>query len=66
LRYDLRRGVYKEENWGNQAVDGWHFSWAPRGRLRRDDAIIEWVSYITTDGQSASLSWCQAPIWGLW
>jgi hypothetical protein len=23
-----------------------------------------WV-YITTDGQSASLSWCQAPIWGL-
>jgi hypothetical protein len=22
-------------------------------------------SYITTDGQSASLSWCQAPIWGL-
>jgi hypothetical protein len=21
-------------------------------------------SYITTDGQSASLSWCQAPIWG--
>jgi hypothetical protein len=22
-------------------------------------------SYITTDGQSVSLSWCQAPIWGL-
>jgi hypothetical protein len=22
-------------------------------------------SYVTTDGQSASLSWCQAPIWGL-
>jgi hypothetical protein len=22
-------------------------------------------NYITTDGQSASLSWCQAPIWGL-
>jgi hypothetical protein len=22
-------------------------------------------SYITTDGQSASLSWYQAPIWGL-
>jgi hypothetical protein len=22
-------------------------------------------SYITTDGQSASLSWCQAPIWDL-
>jgi hypothetical protein len=22
-------------------------------------------SYIMTDGQSASLSWCQAPIWGL-
>jgi hypothetical protein len=23
-------------------------------------------SYVTTDAQSASLSWCQAPIWGLW
>jgi hypothetical protein len=22
--------------------------------------------YITTDGQSASLSWCQAPMWGPW
>jgi hypothetical protein len=22
-------------------------------------------SYVTTDGQSANLSWCQAPIWGL-
>jgi hypothetical protein len=22
-------------------------------------------SYVTTDGQSARLSWCQAPIWGL-
>jgi hypothetical protein len=22
------------------------------------------ASYVTTDGQSASLSWCQAPIWG--
>jgi hypothetical protein len=22
-------------------------------------------SYVTTDGQSASLCWCQAPIWGL-
>jgi hypothetical protein len=26
----------------------------------------ESLSYITTDGQSASLSWFQAPIWGLW
>jgi hypothetical protein len=24
----------------------------------------EWMSYITTDGQSASLSWNKAPIWG--
>jgi hypothetical protein len=23
------------------------------------------LSYITTDGQSANLSWYQAPIWGL-
>jgi hypothetical protein len=28
--------------------------------------VSEWVGYITTDGQSASLSWCRAPIWGLW
>jgi hypothetical protein len=32
--------------------------------------VSEWVtvlvSYITTDGQSASVSWCQVPIWGLW
>jgi hypothetical protein len=21
-------------------------------------------SYVTTDGQSVSLSWCQAPVWG--
>jgi hypothetical protein len=32
--------------------------------------VCVWVclslSYITTDGQSASLSWYQAPIWGFW
>jgi hypothetical protein len=28
--------------------------------------VIAELSYITTDGQSASLSWYQAPIWGLW
>jgi hypothetical protein len=28
--------------------------------------MIPWVeSYVTTDGQSASLSWSKAPIWGL-
>jgi hypothetical protein len=28
--------------------------------------LLSWVeSYVTTDSQSASLSWCQAPIWGL-
>jgi hypothetical protein len=25
--------------------------------------IVKSQSYITSDGQSASLSWCQAPIW---
>jgi hypothetical protein len=25
---------------------------------------VQSQNYITTDGQSASLSWCQAPIWG--
>jgi hypothetical protein len=24
------------------------------------------VNYVTTDGQSTSLPWCQAPIWGPW
>jgi tryptophan-rich sensory protein len=28
-------------------------------------ASRERESYITTNGQMASLSWCQAPIWGL-
>jgi hypothetical protein len=26
---------------------------------------IQSQNYVTTDGQSASQSWCQAPIWGL-
>jgi hypothetical protein len=29
------------------------------------DSWTESASYITTDGQSASLSWIKAPIWGL-
>jgi hypothetical protein len=33
-----------------------------RPRLHTDSQS---QSYVTTDGQSASLSWCQAPIWGL-
>jgi hypothetical protein len=27
-------------------------------------AEIQNQNYVTTDGQPASLSWCQAPIWG--
>jgi hypothetical protein len=27
--------------------------------------LLKNQSYVTTDGQSASLSWCQAPIWDL-
>jgi hypothetical protein len=30
------------------------------------DSWTESESYITTDGQSTSLSWNKAPIWGLW
>jgi hypothetical protein len=26
--------------------------------------VLESESHVMTDGQSASLSWCQAPIWG--
>jgi hypothetical protein len=38
--------------------------------LLRPIIIWNWInfkvqSYVTTDGQSASLSYCQAPIWGL-
>jgi hypothetical protein len=32
-------------------------------RLKRTKSESE--SYVTTDGQSASLSWYKAPIWGL-
>jgi hypothetical protein len=36
--------------------------------LRLDDwsLLSESESYVTTDSQSASLSWNKAPIWGLW
>jgi hypothetical protein len=33
-----------------------HFPWGVLSQSKGQ-------SYITTDGQSASLSWCQAPIW---
>jgi hypothetical protein len=29
------------------------------------NSVAQSQNYVTTDGQSASLSWCQAPIWGL-
>jgi hypothetical protein len=34
--------------------------------LTWSDSESESESYITTDGQSASLSWNKAPVWGLW
>jgi hypothetical protein len=40
--------------------------WPPRSRSILVLLILIWVeSYVTTDGQSASLSWNKAPIWGL-
>jgi hypothetical protein len=33
---------------------------------RQSQSYFESVSYVTTDGQSASLSWNAAPIWALW
>jgi hypothetical protein len=33
--------------------------------LRRYYCQLQSWSYVTTDGQSAGLSWCQEPIWGL-
>jgi hypothetical protein len=36
-------------------------------RPRLHTGLLElFLSYITIDGQSASLYWCEAPIWGLW
>jgi hypothetical protein len=35
-------------------------------RLLNRWSLSQSRSYGTTDGQSASLSWCQAPIWGTW
>jgi hypothetical protein len=38
---------------------------APHSFIVLSDALqSQSLSYVTTDGQSASLSWCQAPIWG--
>jgi hypothetical protein len=34
-------------------------------RPRLHMGLTEFESYVTTDGQSASLSWIKAPIWGL-
>jgi hypothetical protein len=34
-------------------------------RLTNCDTVARIESYVTTDGQSASLSWNKAPIWGL-
>jgi hypothetical protein len=36
-----------------------------RTRLHKGLPILQSESYVTTDGQSASLSWKKAPIWGL-
>jgi hypothetical protein len=43
------------------------FSWAPWRELISitGQPLSESESYVTTDGQSASLSWYKAPIWGL-
>jgi hypothetical protein len=30
-----------------------------------DESSVQSQTYVTTSGQSASLSWCRAPIWGL-
>jgi hypothetical protein len=36
--------------------------WSPETQL----TLLSWAElYVTTDGQSASLSWYKAPIWGL-
>jgi hypothetical protein len=35
-----------------------------RGHGTNNRGISQSQRYVTTDGQSASLSWCQAPIWG--
>jgi hypothetical protein len=41
---------------------GWH----RKLRVQQFFVLCKSRSYVTTDGQSASLSWCQAPIWGSW
>jgi hypothetical protein len=50
----------------------WKLSWtlslhcnALRSALVSQSRLSQSQSYVTTDGQSASLSWCQAPIWDL-
>jgi hypothetical protein len=42
----------------------WYLLLSAAGLLMRG-ALIESESYVTTDGQSASLPWNKAPIWGL-
>jgi hypothetical protein len=40
--------------------------WDPRSYFTGTGVESEFESYVTTDSQSASLSWNEAPIWGLW
>jgi hypothetical protein len=42
-----------------------HVSVAQTSMQLSENICRERESYIATDGQSASLSWCQTPIWGL-
>jgi hypothetical protein len=44
----------------------WRYSTPPPHGKVWWSAESECESYITIDGQSASLSWNKAPIWGLW
>jgi hypothetical protein len=56
-------------NWALLQLTRGHFTSTSLSSLHR--LTINWLSqnqnqnYVTTDGQSASLSWCQAPIWDL-
>jgi hypothetical protein len=46
---------HAEAAWGSGVISA--FAWKQEKRSQSQ-------SYVTTDGQLASLSWCQAPIWG--
>jgi hypothetical protein len=69
-RTKVRKGIFESKPEGKSKMespewDGWNLQKIIWWELKKEKWKEERKSYITTDGQSASLSWNKAPVWGL-